>query len=135
MWEKSDFYILKMSKCQIFTNFQFSIFIKRDVKKCALTALTALNVPWTWKSSVSVECRVISRLPWNLPWKPKICALAWKSSVSDEMCPDTALKNKNVPWHCPDTALKKHFALNMEIFGCWLMMIRYFFMDIGESVT
>ena len=43
-----------------------------------------------------------------------------------------------LPWKikiCPETALRAHFALSMENFGGWLMMIRYFFMDIGEIVT
>ena len=115
-----------------FYKFQFLNFYKNVMSK---------NLPW------------VPWVPWMCPKHGNLrCQLNIVLSVDcPEICPESqnmCPKHGNLrcqmkcalrlPWKikiCPETALRAHFALSMEIFGCWLMMIRYFFMDIGKTVT
>ena len=118
-------------KLHQFSNFVFLYIYKHESK----------NLPW------------VPWVPWKCPEHGNLrCQLNVVLSVD---CPETALKSQNMcpkhgnlrcrmkcalrlPWKikiCPETALRAHFALSKEIFGVWLMMIRYFFMYIGKNVT
>ena len=115
-----------------FYNFQFLNFYKRVMSK---------NLPW------------VPWVPWMCPKHENLrCQLSIVLSVD---CPEICPESKNMcpkhgnlrcrmkcalrlPWKikiCPETALRAHFALSKEIFGCQLMMIRYFLLILVKNVT
>ena len=137
-WKMATF--SKMTKNTLISNFINFKFYKFQILNFYKNVMSK-NLPW------------VPWVPWMCPKHGNLrCQLSIVLSVDcPEICPESqnmCPKHGNLrcrmkcalrlPWKikiCPETALRAHFALSMEIFGGWLMMIRYFFMDIGEIVT